>query len=387
MADEAGQQRPRRDGLGTTSASSRTRCRATAPSTAATSTSSAARLGAGRAASPSPTTSKREVGGNLWLYLGGFSFFGQYVDQKLAGLPRTGPGGRGRPGSFDLPLVWAVARPPALPLDRAGRALLEARQRLHATSPLTPAPSFAWDWTKIDAGLRLGIFPGVDLTVEYADNRFILANGATRKNNEFLATLRVEDVRRCDARMDRARGCRAGSKTRRLGSLLALARSSSSPAAAQAEDLHGHIQLLAKGRQGAGAGERRAAGGRLLRAGEPGGGEAAPAEPFEMVTRRKEFEPRVLVIPRGSRVRFPNEDPILHNVFSVSAPNQFDLGLYKGAPGKEKRFDAARPGARLLQRPPRHGRLHPRARHPVSTPRRTPTASSPSWGCRAGRGS
>jgi hypothetical protein len=40
-------------------------------------------------------------------------------------------------------------------------------------------------------------------------------------------------------------------------------------------------------------------------------------------------------------VRFPNEDPILHNVFSVSAPNQFDLGLYQEGPGKEKKFDAA----------------------------------------------
>jgi hypothetical protein len=58
-----------------------------------------------------------------------------------------------------------------------------------------------------------------------------------------------------------------------------------------------------------------------------------------MATRRKEFVPRVLVIPRGSRVRFPNEDPILHNVFSVSSPNQFDLGVYKGTPGKEKRFE------------------------------------------------
>ncbi|HSG41124.1 MAG TPA: hypothetical protein VLE27_15910, partial [Thermoanaerobaculia bacterium] len=43
---------------------------------------------------------------------------------------------------------------------------------------------------------------------------------------------------------------------------------------------------------------------------------------------------------KGSRVRFPNQDPILHNVFSVSAPNQFDLGLYRQGPGKEKRFES-----------------------------------------------
>jgi hypothetical protein len=54
----------------------------------------------------------------------------------------------------------------------------------------TPSPSFSWDWTKIDSGLRLGIFQGVDVTMEYQDNRFILATGAKRDNNEFLGTLR-----------------------------------------------------------------------------------------------------------------------------------------------------------------------------------------------------
>ena len=57
-----------------------------------------------------------------------------------------------------------------------------------------------------------------------------------------------------------------------------------------------------------------------------------------MTTERKEFVPRVLPIPRGSRVRFPNSDPILHNVFSVAKENSFDLGLYRKGPGKEKKF-------------------------------------------------
>jgi plastocyanin len=108
----------------------------------------------------------------------------------------------------------------------------------------------------------------------------------------------------------------------------------------QADDLHGHIQLLAKG------GKAPARGSDVRQTViyfEPANPRPVkpPEKPFEMVTRRKAFEPRQLVIPRGSRVRFPNEDPILHNVFSVSAPNQFDLGLYKGAPGKEKRFEGA----------------------------------------------
>ena len=109
---------------------------------------------------------------------------------------------------------------------------------------------------------------------------------------------------------------------------------------ALADDLHGHIQLLAKGGKGPARGSDVR---QTVVYFEPTSPRAvkAPDKPFEMVTRHKELVPRVLVIPRGSRVRFPNEDPILHNVFSVSAPNQFDLGLYQQGPGKEKRFDQA----------------------------------------------
>lgn len=105
-----------------------------------------------------------------------------------------------------------------------------------------------------------------------------------------------------------------------------------------ADDLHGHIQLLAKGGKGPAKGSdvRQA-----VVYFEPANPQAVKAseKPFEMVTRRKELVPRLLVIPRGSKVRFPNEDPILHNVFSVSAPNQFDFGLVEQGPGKEKRFE------------------------------------------------
>jgi hypothetical protein len=107
---------------------------------------------------------------------------------------------------------------------------------------------------------------------------------------------------------------------------------------AHAEDLRGTLHLLAKG----GKGEARGSDVRqAVVYFEPAGPHPVrPAgEPFQMVTKRKELVPRLLVIPRGSRVRFPNQDPILHNVFSVSSPNQFDLGLYREGPGKEKRFE------------------------------------------------
>lgn len=43
----------------------------------------------------------------------------------------------------------------------------------------------------------------------------------------------------------------------------------------------------------------------------------------------KTFIPKVTVVPVGGTVDFPNQDPILHNAFSVSGENRFDLDLYK----------------------------------------------------------
>ena len=48
-----------------------------------------------------------------------------------------------------------------------------------------------------------------------------------------------------------------------------------------------------------------------------------------MVMKGKSFTPRVVVVGVGSTVEFPNEDPIFHNVFSLSGENRFDLELYK----------------------------------------------------------
>lgn len=67
----------------------------------------------------------------------------------------------------------------------------------------------------------------------------------------------------------------------------------------------------------------------------------APPVEREMITRRKQFVPRVLVVPAGSSVRFPNRDPILHNVFSVSGGNTFDLGLVPRGEGGSVRFRQA----------------------------------------------
>jgi plastocyanin len=54
-----------------------------------------------------------------------------------------------------------------------------------------------------------------------------------------------------------------------------------------------------------------------------------PPAKATVVMRGKEFRPRVVVVPTGATVDFPNEDGVFHNVFSVSGENRFDLDLYK----------------------------------------------------------
>jgi plastocyanin len=55
----------------------------------------------------------------------------------------------------------------------------------------------------------------------------------------------------------------------------------------------------------------------------------------------KRFQPPVVVVPVGGTVSFPNEDPIYHNVFSVSGANRFDLGLYRSGASKTRTFSTA----------------------------------------------
>jgi plastocyanin len=52
------------------------------------------------------------------------------------------------------------------------------------------------------------------------------------------------------------------------------------------------------------------------------------------------FLPHVMPVLVGTTVEWPNDDDIYHNVFSMSDPKQFDLGLYKGnPPNKRVAFD------------------------------------------------
>lgn len=101
---------------------------------------------------------------------------------------------------------------------------------------------------------------------------------------------------------------------------------------AAGHQLHGEVVLT-------GPGARAAEPAQAVVWWQPSAGARPVAGRFEMVTRNKRFEPRVLAVGRGSTVRFPNADPILHNVFSVTRGNAFDLGLLRRGEGGVVRLD------------------------------------------------
>lgn len=61
----------------------------------------------------------------------------------------------------------------------------------------------------------------------------------------------------------------------------------------------------------------------------------------EMRNTEKNFVPDVVTIPIGSTVRFPNDDPFFHSIFSASETGAFDIGFYPAGPGKEQLFEHA----------------------------------------------
>ncbi len=85
---------------------------------------------------------------------------------------------------------------------------------------------------------------------------------------------------------------------------------------------------------------------------EPLGGNAAPppawkhSGPYRLVQKNKMFSPHLLVVPLGTTIVFPNDDPFFHNVFSLFDGKRFDLGLYEAGTSKEVRFE--RPGFSYL---------------------------------------
>jgi plastocyanin len=71
---------------------------------------------------------------------------------------------------------------------------------------------------------------------------------------------------------------------------------------------------------------------------------APPEKPVQVLTKRVTqkgamFVPHVLPVVVGTTVEWPNNDDVLHNVFSFSEPKPFDLGLYKSPDVGRVTFD------------------------------------------------
>jgi hypothetical protein len=133
---------------------------------------------------------KQEVGAGLWIYqASGLALFAEVVDQLVAGLGRTGVETEAA-WQIELPLAFAAGGRQLFPQLAPAVRYSKLHNRFYNRPP-TPEPSLAWDWEKLDGGVRLGIWGGIDLTVEYAYNRIFLSSGQTIHENELLGTLRI----------------------------------------------------------------------------------------------------------------------------------------------------------------------------------------------------
>ena len=128
---------------------------------------------------------REEYGLNLDTRVGGFSLFAQLVKEEAAGLPRLGieveGGYRFALGDLADPGDLFPAIQPAVRWSRLENDFTAPRGFV--------APSFAWDWDKLDLGLRVTIIRKLDLTLEYSFHD--IAASRAIQHDEALATLRL----------------------------------------------------------------------------------------------------------------------------------------------------------------------------------------------------
>jgi hypothetical protein len=112
---------------------------------------------------------KEEAGARLYSEWHNATVIAQYTKQKVAGLGRDG---------------WELETGYRIPLALGLIESIQPAVRVSAidnhffSDPQYPAPSLRWDWRKYDAGIRIGLKHGLDVTAEYTtheiDSRFKL---------------------------------------------------------------------------------------------------------------------------------------------------------------------------------------------------------------------
>jgi len=124
---------------------------------------------------------KEETGARIYTEWRGLTSTIQYTNQTIAGMHRSGAEG-------EFGYKFDVAAGPLVSIQPAVR-WSELHYGFKGSALLYPAPSIWWNWTKIDAGIRIGFPKNVDLTIERARNNI----GAPKKihPDETLATVRI----------------------------------------------------------------------------------------------------------------------------------------------------------------------------------------------------
>lgn len=59
----------------------------------------------------------------------------------------------------------------------------------------------------------------------------------------------------------------------------------------------------------------------------------------EIYQKNREFHPKIMIVPVGSQVEFPNRDNTQHHVYSFSPAKTFNIELYAGKPQTPVLFD------------------------------------------------
>jgi hypothetical protein len=67
----------------------------------------------------------------------------------------------------------------------------------------------------------------------------------------------------------------------------------------------------------------------------------APGGVVRILQRNRTIVPHVTAVQVGTRVEFPNDDDVFHNLFSLSAPHRFNLGRYPPGESRTETFDRA----------------------------------------------
>ena len=111
---------------------------------------------------------KREIGARVYAEWHAATLVGQYTSQTIAGLDRQG---WELEAGYRFPLTLG-------PVESIQPAVRASGINNDFSAVGFPAPSIWWNWEKYDAGVRIGLQRGLDVTLEYTqhevESRFLL---------------------------------------------------------------------------------------------------------------------------------------------------------------------------------------------------------------------